>query len=363
MKKNIRRQLEKEIAEEARKTARTLLEEKDEASISQGLRQLDEYQRVLTALKLTADRNITKAIVIGFVCVLSAWLLWYLRVPSIHVMIDMHSDVVAFELSEPWQLDRNLDAHQLRIEYMESIQAPALGVDIDSSDGNAWIDLSDGQIELHRATFDGGGYLEIEGGSDQMNWYFKNASFRGELLLKGAVLVSAGSRPDRFAIDAARQNIEVPETVHIRSSDNGMIPSVVRIRPLEAWGLKNIRVRRLSFFRERISTPGSIGFESAIRKGRVTIHETGATTDLNEGDRLLMDGLEGRLIRVEQGSGLRMIFEGTVEKLLTGPEGFERNLAPSYLEYLYVQKPLTFFWSAVVFLWGMLWSILKWIRV
>lgn len=363
MKEDIRRRLEKKLTEKARKTAKNLLEEKDAESISQGLRQLDDYQRVLAALKPGDGRDAKKAIVIAFICILAAGLLWYLRVPRIHVLVDVHSDVVAFELNEPWQLEDHLGARQLRVEYMESIRAPALGVDLDSSTGDAWIDLSGGQIELHRAVFAAGGYLEIEGGPEQMDWYFKNASFKGNLLLKGAVLLSAGNRPDSLAINGIRQSIEIPETVHIKSGDKGMIPSVVRIHPLDGWGFRDIRVNSLSFFRERASTPGSTGFESAIRKGSVEIHETSSQTDLKEGDRLLLEGIAGRLVRVEQGSALRIAFEGTVEKLLTGPEGFERNLAPSYLEYLYVRKPLTFFWSAVVFLWGMLWSILKWIRV
>lgn len=363
MRKDIRRQLEKKLTEKARKTAQALLEEKDTESFSQELRQLDNYQRALTALRTSANKDISKAIVIAFICVLTVGLLWYLRVPRTHVLVDIHSDVVAFGLNEPWQLERRLGASQLRVEYMESIQAPTLGIDIDSSNGDAWIDLSGGQIELDRAVFAAGGYLEIDAGDEQMDWYFKNASFTGNLLLKGTVLLSAGNRPDLFTLDGIRQSIDIPETVQIKSGDKGMIPSVVRINPLDGWVFRNIRVNRLNFFRERVSTPGSTSFESAIRKGSITVHETGTETDLKEGDRLLLEGIAGRLIRVEQGSALRIKFEGTVEKLLTGPEGFERNLAPTYLEYLYVRKPLTFFWSAVVFLWGMLWSILKWIRL
>lgn len=363
MKEKTRRQLEQQLSEEIQKTAGALLDTGDPESVSRGLQRLDAYQRLLAASKPPPKREVNKAITIAFVCVMVAGLLWYLRLPRIHILLDVHSDVVAFELNEPWQLDHHLNARQLRVEHMESIRAPALGVDIDSSDGDAWIDLAGGQIELHRAAFDAGGYLEIEGEKDRMDWYFKNASFRGDLLLKGPVRLSTGSRPDRLVSDGVRQEILVPETVHIKSGDKGMIPSVVRIHPLDEWGLRNIRVSRLSFFRERMSTPGSIDFESAIREGSVTIHETTGQASLREGDRLVLEGVDGRLIRIQQGSALRLVFEGTVEKLLTGPEGFERDLAPSYLEYLYVRKPFAFFWSAVVFLWGMLWSILKWIRV
>ena len=50
------------------------------------------------------------------------------------------------------------------------------------------------------------------------------------------------------------------------------------------------------------------------------------------------------------------MFEGKVRSASTGPSGFERELQPSLLEYLYHQQRLGFFWAAVSFLWGVLWS-------
>ena len=73
----------------------------------------------------------------------------------------------------------------------------------------------------------------------------------------------------------------------------------------------------------------------------------------------MIEGVEGRLRKVGHGSEIELVFEGTVETLLLGPKGFEKNLSPSYLEYLYVRKPLAFFWGAVVFLWGLLWRVRK----
>jgi hypothetical protein len=118
-------------------------------------------------------------------------------------------------------------------------------------------------------------------------------------------------------------------------------------------------VQALSFFRENISEPGSVFFESAISSGRINIHDVSGHETLNEGDRLIMEGVEGRLLKISHGSEINLVFEGAVEKLLLGPKGFEKNLSPSFLEYLYVRKPLAFFWGAVVFLWGVLWRVRK----
>jgi hypothetical protein len=40
-----------------------------------------------------------------------------------------------------------------------------------------------------------------------------------------------------------------------------------------------------------------------------------------------------------------------------GPKGFEKNLAPSLLEYFYHHQRFGFFWGVVAFLWGILWGL------
>ena len=56
---------------------------------------------------------------------------------------------------------------------------------------------------------------------------------------------------------------------------------------------------------------------------------------------------------------LQVRFEGVARDIFLGPEGFRRSLAPSLLEYFYHQKRLGFAWTAVVFFWGLLWSLRK----
>ena len=45
--------------------------------------------------------------------------------------------------------------------------------------------------------------------------------------------------------------------------------------------------------------------------------------------------------------------------MLVGPTDFQHNAAPSILKYLYHQQPLSFFWSTVTVLFGMVWSARK----
>ena len=78
---------------------------------------------------------------------------------------------------------------------------------------------------------------------------------------------------------------------------------------------------------------------------------------MQQGSRLRLEGAEGVISRLTIGpDGAALIFEGEVRSAATGPPGFERQLKPSLLEYLYHQQRLGFFWAVASFIWGLLWS-------
>jgi hypothetical protein len=79
---------------------------------------------------------------------------------------------------------------------------------------------------------------------------------------------------------------------------------------------------------------------------------------LLEGDHITFEGFESErlVIRPENGV-LNISIEGQADQISAGPKGYEKNLAPTLLEYLYYQQQLALFWSAVLFLWGLFWSL------
>jgi hypothetical protein len=114
--------------------------------------------------------------------------------------------------------------------------------------------------------------------------------------------------------------------------------------------------KEIGFLEE--SRPGSGHFGSVILSGNVKLPDTGKTENLGKWDHLILKGVQSRRIEFSNAeNGIHVFFEGTVSKVLVGPQGFEKNLTPTYLEYIYHQQRLGFFWSVIVFLWGMLWSI------
>src|SRR5690606_23239437 len=106
-------------------------------AVSAGLQRIDACQKLLAAMPARSRREAARAAGVALICLSIAGLLWYLRLPRVHVTLDIASDTVAFQLTAPWEIDPPLEASQVRIENLESIRAPALQVDIDGGGGNA----------------------------------------------------------------------------------------------------------------------------------------------------------------------------------------------------------------------------------
>ena len=123
--------------------------------------------------------------------------------------------------------------------------------------------------------------------------------------------------------------------------------------------LSDLRVQGLKFARETSDQPGTQIFVSAVTGGKVLLSDISETVELQSGEPLSLEGVTGRITRVQIKDRIDVRFEGVAKEISVGPEGFERDLAPNLLQYLYHKQRLPFFWSAVTFLWGLLWSLRK----
>jgi hypothetical protein len=89
----------------------------------------------------------------------------------------------------------------------------------------------------------------------------------------------------------------------------------------------------------------------------MTLSDTGEAIELKAGDPLYLKGASGVISGLEIGSeGLQLWFDGEVQGISQGIPGFGRNLKPTLLAYLYHREKQGFFWGAVTFLWGLIWS-------
>ncbi|MGD2186274.1 MAG: hypothetical protein PVI71_09105, partial [Desulfobacterales bacterium] len=346
---------EKEISD----TATRLLQDNDNREVAAGLRNIEAYTQLLKAMKPNPFRVLTLALFVVLIYLMIAGLLWYFRLPKIHVSFQVQSKAATFQLKKPWRPKKSYPVNKLRIERLNVVSAPALEIEIENESDEAWLEVDGSNLVLGKLDFGQNGFLELNPKRERLEIFYRGNSLKGEVAISGLSAVSAGHNLNRAENFQMNKNFQIPESIRFIAKSRGMVPTLIKIYPKGEWTFQDIYVQKLSFFRESIPEPGSIFFESAISGGSISIHDVSVNETLHEGDRLMIEGVEGRLLKIGHGSEINLVFEGTVEKLLLGPKGFEKNLSPSFLEYLYVRKPLAFFWGAVVFLWGVLWRVRK----
>ena len=355
LRQRIKTKLEKEISG----TATRLLQNEDKGEVAVGLRNIEAYTQLLKAMKPNPFRVLTLALFVALVYLMIAGLLWYFRLPKVHVTFKIQSKAVTFQLKKPWRPNKTYAVDKLRIERLNAVFAPALEIEIENESDEAWLEVEGSNVVLQKLDFGQNGFLELNPKRGRLEIFYRGSNLKGEVAVSGLSAVSAGKNLNKAGNIQVNKDFKIPESIRFIAKSSGMVPTLLKIYPQDEWTFQDIYVQALSFFRENISEPGSVFFESAISSGRINIHHVSGHETLNEGDRLIMEGVEGRLLKISHGSEINLVFEGAVEKLLLGPKGFEKNLSPSFLEYLYVRKPLAFFWGAVVFLWGVLWRVRK----
>ena len=355
LRQRIKTKLEKEISG----TATRLLKNEDKREVAVGLRNIEAYTQLLKAMKPNPFRVLTLALFVALVYLMIAGLLWYFRLPKVHVTFKVQSKAVTFQLKKPWRPNRTYAVDKLRIERLSAVFAPALEIEIGNESDEAWLEVDGSNVVLQKLDFGQNGFLELNPKRGRLEIFYRGSNLKGEVAVSGLSAVSAGKNLSKTGNLQVNKDFKVPESIRFIAESRGMVPTLLKIYPQDEWTFQDIYVQTLSFFRENTSEPGSVFFESAISSGKINIHDVSGHETLNEGDRLIVEGVEGRLLKISHGSEINLVFEGAVEKLLIGPKGFEKNLSPSFLEYLYVRKPLAFFWGAVVFLWGVLWRVRK----
>ncbi|MGD9303370.1 MAG: hypothetical protein PVF79_03850 [Desulfobacterales bacterium] len=122
---------------------------------------------------------------------------------------------------------------------------------------------------------------------------------------------------------------------------------------------RDIAVSDVRFIREVPSrTPDHIKI-STIEAGNLTLPDTGKTIVLSPDVFLNLVSFKGRIREMRIADRMSILLEGTSSRVTLGPEGFERDLTPSYIEYLYHHQPLSLFWASLVFIWSLLWGATK----
>ena len=366
MNNELRQHLEAKRDKEVQATAQLLLADNTEnaADIDIRVRHIEAYTKLLTVIGPRPSREWIWAGIVALVCIAGASLLWSLHVRKTKITFHIQTEALEIMLGAPWSWSGNLplETNLVRFEALTTLSGLALGTPIENPKGDAWIEVRGGDASLKQLDLGSSSVLAIERGSNgHLDCYVRGTVVKGRFIVWGESQLSVGE--DTMAAvrtlktHRTGESIEVPETIEFRAQVDKAPPMRFQARPREPWILRNVPVQNLSFSQEFPGEPGERSFVSTILKGTLTLHDIAETLTLREQDRLSLTGVQGRVVELRAEDSINVIFEGTAEEILIGPPGGAQNRAPSYLEYFYHQKPLAFFWSAIIFLWGILWSV------
>lgn len=359
MKTSLRRLLRAKREEQIDAAAREVLARGDVANTKLAVEKIQVYSSLLAeADRLPAHEWMWPALLTSL-CIAIIGILWTLHIPRSDVSLTLDTTSVRTVLADAWHLENAFHAPAMHFERLASIAAPNLGLSIDgSSDG--WLQLEGGEIVLQSLEFRNKTMLEIFANENELEIFVSRAPFTGTVSVTGKITVSGGSRAGIISTHHS-YDIAIPETIEFSVTDPQNIPSQFSIHSPSKWQFSKPRISDVSFVKEEVSGAGERALTSGVKSGTVRFNDTSwPPLDVREGDLLRVNRTQSARFDAQgDARSMHVTLNGLVGSLVVGDSETRKELAPSYLEYMYNRKSLTFLWSAIVFLWGLVWRVSK----
>jgi hypothetical protein len=344
-----REQLKQGVDDNTAEAARLLL---DENNIEAARKHLDWADMARDVLKSERrpPQSFYLAGIITLICLSLVGISWSLHKAANPVLLDLTTESVSLRLRAEWT-GNNLEipAKQLSLDNLQHIQAGSLGID----GAFEFIELAGRDIALDQLSLPAGAELELRTTAKGFTLTIHEATVSGSLSVRDAWLRLAGKET------LLERDIQVPladfppEFIRF-SATADQWPVRIDIETDKPWHLARLNANDLHF--NQIDTNGNV--LSTVEKGLLKLPQVAQEIQLLEADLLQLGKPHSARLIVERAeNNIRVQFQGEVDNLFAGPEGFVKNHTPTWLEYFYHHQQLAFFWSALVFLWGLLWKL------
>lgn len=339
--------LQEEINKRIKITSDALLKN-DKAKARENI----EWIEIATNLSAKIKKRPNKvkwAIIVGLVSVFLMGLGLTLRIPKTNISADIETKSVSLKLKKEWILDNRFSVSELNITNLKEVYAAGANIKI-TKEQPFNMNLKGNNILIDKIVFSPNADITIQLQNNLSNFIIKN-----DTLITGVQVTEAHLNIDGGQVDTIL-NFEIPEIFNIKSFPSVAVPIDIMFVDTANWSFRDVSISEINFLEE--SVPGSGKFISSITSGNVKILEIDKDTKLEEGDWLLLENLKNRRIQIAKTiSGLKIHVEGEVSKASAGSELFGKKLNPTIIEYLYYAKSFAFFWSSIVFLCSMIWSL------
>lgn len=330
--------LHSERLSKVRSAARNLREGKLEDA-EKDLKWAESYSRVLAFIGIGKKCLV---IICDFLIALA-----YTCHPSAPISFKIRTENVSMTLAENWASDHSFTSDRVFANNLVEVGAFGLNIprEVYPEENAVEMDLKGKDINVNELILLANTKVEFNAQGDMLRLFAKGEPLAGELFAQnGILMLEAGGETIERTIDS-----EIPETISFRSARTVADPVRFEFATKDDWQLRGLLFREIGFLEEY--PPGSGNFISAIHSGKITFSETGTFHELGKGESLILKGPEIRRMEISKaGNDMEIFFEGTVDEASAGPRGFERDMTPSWLKWIYHQQRVAFFWIAFAIL-------------
>ena len=296
-------------------------------------------------------------IAVALVCGSIASVLAVYRIPTANLAAQVSCTSMALTPSEPyaWRGNARLAPSQVRFEKFFASLEP---LDPDESPGpdnsRGALNLARGNAALKSVSFEPGTKVALElDRAGQLQLFASRGQADAQLVFWGRVQLELETDGN---VKSERMNVDVPETLALARTDRGIVPSLLQFDPGARLELPIAEVDAVSFSREIIED-GATRFQTSLVTAKLSILDTDEKVTLGPNQSLTLVGFEGQIRRLSIDGDISLALTGTAEDIVVSSGEIRRSLVPTYLAFMYQNQQIALVWSGVVFLWGMLWSV------
>ena len=330
------------------------------AAVKDDLDWLDATAKVLSFGRGTWTGDALPATLVALVCVAVASVLWGTTLSRTNISLSVESDSLRGDVAKDWTLEPRIRGELVHLERVESLQAPNLGLAIESQAGDAWVRLEGSGVVLQSLRVRRGARFELSTANDATAMFIQRAPFEGRVTVVGHAHVMAGPRTGRTTVDREVE-IEIPETIEFAVSASQGVASSLTIHASQSWRFGVLPLSSVGFSSETSKEPGTVALTSGLKAGQLRFNDaTWEPITIRENETLSLRRIDAaRSEAAVNGGTISTTVNGVVGDVVLGESEATRRVAPSYLDYFYNRQSVAFFWGCAVFLWGCLWGIRK----
>jgi hypothetical protein len=289
---------------------------------------------------------------IGIICLVIIGLAFAIHIRSANVSVEVLAYGITVWLADEWQSENAITGDLIYVDKVNSVSS-SLKPELYKSSEPSYIEFAGKDIELKDIRVQKDAEMDIHCFRKELDFYIKRTGLSGKVPMRNGT-VQINETSDTINIPLNRPKI----TYTFHSNPEHAVPGYIRlnIENVKKLKLKGFNVNKLTFLAE--NPPGSGIFESTLQQGKIVLYDTKGEIDVLENENMVVefkDCRQAKLFLKDGKMGIKLL--GKVTTLAGGVRGFTKNYKPTFLEYLYNNQPLALFWSALIFLFGLLWSV------